>query len=244
MIPLMDSVPWRRFPALTVLLIVANFVAFVADRMGGAYHTVELPGISGSVQHQQFVGGLAERFALSPHMAMHDPRALWTSAVVALFLHSNWLHIGANMLYLWVFGANVEDVLGRLRFLLLYVAGGVLGNVAQASVAPLGEAPIVGSAGAVAAVMAAHLALFGFMDVIAFVLIPMTRMLVQVPSLLAMGFWALLQFVNAHLGGGDLLRGGGIAAVSIACGFALGLLIGATGTGAARQFLQQQRMPR
>jgi membrane associated rhomboid family serine protease len=227
MIPLHDNIPTRRFPVVSVMLIAVNVIAFLVDRLTG--HTemalVETP--RGLFQVPHFVGGLTGQYAMVPGDVTGNPAAAWLTIFTSMFLHANWLHIGGNMLYLWVFGNNVEDTLGRFRFLLFYLFCGFTAAMAQILSGPQSTVPTIGASGAVAGLMGAYLILFPNAEILSVVPIVFISALMEVPAILVIGFWALLQFVNASwLGGGGLLdRSGGVAYFAHIGGFVAGLTV-------------------
>ncbi len=224
MIPLKDYNPTRRFPVLSVILIVINVVVFIQDRLTGHYERMLIHTGRGTVATTQFVGGLTERFALVPAELIGNFTAEWVTVFTSMFLHGNWLHIGSNMLYLWIFGNNIEDTLGGPRFLFFYFACGVAAAAAQIVSDPLADIPMVGASGAVAGVMGAYLILFPQARILTLVPIFIFFTTFELPAYLIIGWWALLQFLNASwLGGGEMVRGGGVAYFAHIGGFLTGI---------------------
>lgn len=128
----------------------------------------------------------------------------------SMFLHGGWMHFLGNMLYLWVFGDNVEDWLGSLRFLLFYLVCGLLAALLQIAVHPGSPIPMIGASGAISGVLAAYLVLFPRARVLTFVPILFFFYLVRLPAMIFLGLWFLLQFFNGavSLTAGDLSMGG------------------------------------
>jgi len=227
MIPLKDNIPTRHFPIVSVALIVANLLVFLADRYTGEYVQVvqRIPGM-GYVEARQFVGGLSARYAMIPAEVTAAPTVAGLTVFTSMFLHANWLHVGGNMLSLWIFGNNVEDTLGRLRFIVFYLATGVAAAAAHILSDPSSTIPTVGASGAVAGLMGAYLILFPHARILAIVPLFVFSSLTEVPAVLVIGLWALLQFLNASLlGGSGMLRGGGVAYFAHLGGFVAGVLI-------------------
>lgn len=226
MIPLKDYNPTRSFPAVTVALILLNVWVFIKDRLTGHYEKVPIPTDAGIMKVDQFVGGLTKHFALVPAKLLAHPALEWQTVFTSMFLHGNWLHIGSNMLFLWIFGDNIEDWLGRARFLLFYFACGVAAAAAQVLSAPASTIPMVGASGAVAGVLGAYLLLFPRARVLTLIPIFIFFTTVELPAFLIIGYWALLQFVNAYwLGGGEMLHRGGVAYFAHIGGFTAGILL-------------------
>ena len=200
MIPLKDINRTRTFPAVTLLLIAVNAAVFVYQLslgpvLTGFFHQFGLvPRALLSLGYWQEAGILA---GLAP-------------LLTSMFLHGGWMHFLGNMLYLWVFGDNVEDWLGWLRFLLFYLVCGLLASLLQIAVHPGSPIPMIGASGAISGVLAAYLVLFPGARVLTFVPILFFFYLVRLPALIFLGLWFLLQFFNGavSLTAGDLSMGG------------------------------------
>ncbi|MCY3756846.1 MAG: rhomboid family intramembrane serine protease [Acidobacteria bacterium] len=202
MIPLKDINRTRTFPAVTLFLIAVNAAVFVYQLSLGSgpmltgffYEFGLVPRALLSFTYWQEAGLL---MGLAP---------LFTS----MFLHGGWMHFLGNMLYLWVFGDNVEDWLGSARFLLFYLVCGLLASLLQIAVHPGSPIPMIGASGAISGVLAAYLVLFPAARVLTFVPILFFFYLVRLPALIFLGLWFLLQFFNGavSLTAGDLSMGG------------------------------------
>ena len=146
MIPVRDLIPTRRFPVVTWALIIANVMSYLWELalVGAGYDAVVLD------------------WGLVPARLLHDPVAGLLTVLTSMFLHApeGWWHIGGNMLFLWVFGANVEDALGRWRFLGFYLLAGLAAALTQVAIEPHSMVPMVGASGAVAGVLAAYGSLY------------------------------------------------------------------------------------
>lgn len=223
MIPLKDYNPTRTYPFLTVLLIVINISLFILDVVSGHYEPVLIETPAGMVKTVQFVGGLMAAFALVPGEITTDFWGSWPTVFTSMFLHGNWLHIGSNMLYLWIFGNNIEDVLGRFRFILFYFMCGAIAAAAQIMSAPSSPIPMVGASGAVAGVMGAYLLLFPQARILTLVPLVFFFPLIEVPAYFIIGYWALLQFLSSFLSSD--VPGGGIAYFAHVGGFVAGLFL-------------------
>ncbi len=226
MIPLRDYHPTRSFPFATVMLISLNVAVFLQDRFSGHYRLVQVDTGQRIVQAREFVGGITSHFSLVPAHLLAHPLLAWPTIFTSMFLHGNWLHIGSNMLFLWVFGDNIEDSLGRFRFVTFYFLCGLAAAIAQVMSAPLSTVPMVGASGAVAGVLGAYLLLFPRNRVLTLIPIFIFFTTVEVPAWLIIGYWALLQFLNASLlEGGSMLRGGGVAYFAHIGGFVAGMIL-------------------
>jgi membrane associated rhomboid family serine protease len=140
-----------------------------------------------------------------------------------MFLHGNLFHLGSNMLFLWIFGNNIEDALGKLRFITFYGLCGLTAGLAQTLSAPTSAIPMVGASGAVAGVMGAYLVLYPHARVITLVPLFFIFTTIEVPAYLIIGYWALLQIINANWFGGGELQGG-VAYFAHIGGFLAGVL--------------------
>jgi membrane associated rhomboid family serine protease len=227
MIPLYDRNPTRRFPIVTVGLIVACFVVFAIElsvSMGAGDQALEdfitrwgaVPDkITTAIEH----GNWASKATLG----------IFTS----MFLHGGWLHILGNMLYLWIFGNNVEDRLGRIPFLLFYLAGGVAAALAQVAIAPTSPYPLVGASGAIAAALGAYIVLFPGAKILSLVFLGFFYQLLEVPALIILGFWFVLQVISGVGSLGAPTAQTGVAFFAHIGGFALGLVVGFLVRGAS-----------
>jgi membrane associated rhomboid family serine protease len=212
---------------MTVILIVINVLVFFIDRMTGRYQITLIPVGSGFYRQASiFIGGLTGQYALVPQHLTSNFAGNWITIFTSEFLHANWLHIGGNMLYLWIFGSNVEDTLGRTRFLIFYVLCGVVASAAHTFTGPQSLTPTVGASGAIAGLMGAYLVLFPRAEILTIVPIFFIGTVMDVPAVVVIGFWAVLQFINASwLGGGEMIGGGGVAYFAHIGGFFFGIAL-------------------
>jgi membrane associated rhomboid family serine protease len=193
MLPLKDDVPSRSVPFVTVGLICVNIVVFLYQA---------LLEWSGDVQTEQAVEAFILEFGAvpcrvsgwcaAPDSFPHPFATIFTS----MFLHGGLLHIAGNMLYLWIFGDNVEDTLGHGRFLAFYLISGVAAAAAQIAAAPASGMPMIGASGAVSGVLGAYLLLFPHATVLTLVTFVFFFRLVRVPAILVLGFWIVVQLLN------------------------------------------------
>ena len=189
MIPLRDAIPSQSPPAVTVLLITLNVLAFLYELSLGKALDVFI---------MQY-GAVPLRFILAGQMEEVSTVERFLPLFTSMFLHGGWLHLGGNMLYLWIFGDNVEDRLGHVRFLLFYLACGLAAALAQIYINPTSKIPMVGASGAVAGVLGAYLVLFPHARVLALIPIVFFFQIVELPALLFLGFWFLMQFLNGAI---------------------------------------------
>ena len=212
MIPLRDINPTERFAVVTVVLIALNVAVFAYELTLGEYASERFVAAFAVIPSNLFAPGPVPGFVI-PASA-----TLFTS----MFLHGGFAHIAGNMLYLWIFGNNVEDAMGRMRFALFYVLCGLFAAYAHALANRLSPIPMIGASGAVSGVLGAYLLLFPQARVVTLVFFGFYVRTVAVPALLVLGFWFVLQFLNALLASG---AGGGIAWYAHIAGFAAGMLL-------------------
>lgn len=210
MLPLRDFIPTRRFPVLTVGLIVVNIIVFAYELLAEAGGTLE----------QTFYTMGVVPFNVTHHFSP----AVALSFITAMFLHGGFMHIAGNMLYLWIFGNNVEDSMGRLRFLVFYLVSGVIASAAQVFASPNSRLPSIGASGAIAGVLGAYTVLFPHSRIQTLVFMGYFARMVQLPALLVLGFWFVLQLFNGLLAFG-VAQLGGVAWFAHIGGFVAGLLL-------------------
>ncbi|MGH7394893.1 MAG: rhomboid family intramembrane serine protease [Candidatus Methylomirabilales bacterium] len=213
MIPLRDNIPARRFPAVTIGLIAANVAVFL-------YQYLLIPE---SAQRMIFLYGLIPReltsgVPLDPHRFPAEV-TLFTS----MFFHGGLFHVGGNMLYLWIFGNNVEDAMGHARFVLFYVLSGLAAAFSQVAAGPNSAIPMVGASGAVSGVLGAYLLLYPHARVLTLITLGWFWRLVEIPALIVLGFWIVVQVANGLLTFN--FQGGGVAWFAHIGGFAAGMVL-------------------
>lgn len=209
MIPLYDDNPTRSFSFVTITLIVINVVAF--------FYELSLPApVLEQLVHQY---GLVPA-AVTQRGMLSDYGTVFTS----MFLHGGWAHLIGNMLYLWIFGNNIEDAVGHGRFIVFYLLCGSAAAAAQIVVSPLSTVPMIGASGAVSGVLGAYLLLFPRARVLILVPIWIFLRFVYVPAMLMLILWFALQLLSGLLDRGMNI-GGGVAFWAHIGGFVTGLLL-------------------
>jgi len=213
MIPTADETPRRRTPWVTWGLIVVNVLIFVYELLQGQ-------------DLEQFIMRWGAVPAYIADTANH-PMA-WLTLLTSTFLHGGWLHLIGNMLYLYIFGDNVEDRLGHLGYLVFYLSAGVLAGLAQVLTSLGSTIPGVGASGAIAGVLGAYLVMYPRAPVR--VLVPGLFLLhmARLPAIIVLGFWFILQLLNGFLslGTATMATTGGTAWFAHIGGFVVGLLMG------------------
>jgi membrane associated rhomboid family serine protease len=209
-----------------VAIIAINIVAFLADWATGHFETAlaTVPGY-GLREVHHFVGGFSDSYSMIPAHVVNNLAAAWPTVFTSMFLHANLLHVGGNMLMMWIFGNNIEDVLGRFRFLVFYLVCGCAAAAAQVLSSPDSRIPTIGASGAVAGVMGAYLVLFPRAQVRTLIFVLIFATVVDLPAIIVIGLWAAAQFANAGLLGGGEMRGGGIAYFAHVGGLVAGIAI-------------------
>ena len=222
MIPLYDRNPTRRFPIVTVSLIIACFVVFL-------YELSLTLGSRGDAALGTFFdawGAVPSKITASIGAGNYVSQAS-LGIVTSIFLHGGWLHILGNMLYLWIFGNNVEDRLGRVGFLVFYLVGGIVAALTQVWIDPQSTQPLVGASGAIAAALGAYIVLFPGARILSLVFLGFFYQLLNVPALVILGFWFVLQLMSGYASLGADTAQGGVAFFAHIGGFALGMIVGA-----------------
>jgi len=210
MLPIRDFIPTRRFPVLTVSIIVVNIMAFGYELLAEAGGTLEQTFYTMGVVPFEVTNNFGPAVALS--------------FLTSMFLHGGFMHIVGNMLYLWIFGNNVEDRMGRGRFLIFYLLTGSVASAAQVLANPNSPIPTIGASGAIAGVLGAYIVLFPHARVQTLIFLGYFARMAQLPALLVLGFWFVLQLFNGLLAFG-MTQMGGVAWFAHVGGFVAGLLL-------------------
>lgn len=204
MFPVSDVIPSRTRPYVTIGLIVLNALAFLYE-------------LQLSRPELRF---LAQSFGVVPaHFA-------WPTVLTSAFLHDGWLHLLGNMLYLWIFGDNVEDRLGRAGFLVFYLGCATVAALLQVAIHPFSTVPMIGASGAVAGVMGAYFVLYPRSRVLTAVFVVIFVDLIEIPAIFFLGIWFLMQLFSGVGSLGANAAGGGVAFWAHVGGFVAGLLVG------------------
>jgi membrane associated rhomboid family serine protease len=247
LIPIKDDIPTRRFPVLTVALIAINVVMFFGFQHAtitgqvSDQNTVEYAAIPYEITHPgQHCELLANEIACGK--GVKDKAPTWATIFLAMFMHGSLLHIGGNMLFLWIFGNNIEDSMNPFAFLVFYLAGGVVATLSQVALDPNSAIPTLGASGAIAAVLGGYALLYPRARVVTLVFIVFFVTLLRLPALVVLGLWFLFQLLDlsAQPAGG----GGGVAYLAHIGGFIFGLVtIKLFATRANDDYDRPQRLP-
>ena len=200
-IPLSDATRRPRvFPVVTALIIAVNAVVFVRELIGG--------------------DAFVTQWAVIPAAIVSGHR--WVTILTAMFMHASWTHILGNMVFLWAFGPEMEDAMGRGRYLVFYLIGGLVAMLAQVAGSPGSTVPCLGASGAIAAVMGAFLVTYPRDRIRSLLIIVVFVTIARIPAALLIGFWFLIQLVSA--GTVAKVQTGGVAYLAHVGGFTFGAL--------------------
>jgi membrane associated rhomboid family serine protease len=217
LLPIRDSVRSRTTPIVTILIIVLNVLVFMHELSLG-----------------RDVEAFIEQWALIPHEFVYWKELgggvgdidRYIPIFSSMFLHGGWAHIIGNMLYLWIFGDNIEDRLGHFKFLLFYLGCGAVAALAQTWIDPQSTLPVIGASGAVAGVLGAYFVTYPSARVLTLVPLFLWPWFVEIPALVFLGLWFVLQLISGASAIGVPVMGGGVAFWAHVGGFAAGALVG------------------
>jgi len=212
-IPLRDTIPTRTFPWVTIALIGANVAVFVYQVSLGFERADVFASVFGTVP-AAFTGRVAYPAPVLPPAA---------TLLTSMFLHGGFFHLFFNMLFLWIFGNNVEDATGHVRFLVFYLLCGVAGAAAHIGTHPDSIVKMVGASGAISGVLGAYFLLYPHARIVTLLWFGFFAQTVQIPAAVFLGFWFLAQALSWVLSGGE--GGGGVAFVAHIGGFIAGVLL-------------------
>jgi len=208
-----DRVQGGPPPFITLGLIALNVVAFLYEL-----------GQPSSAALQSFIqawGVVPREYTMARDLAPTIPVPFWTTLLTSMFLHGGWMHLGGNMLYLWIFGDNLEKVMGNVRFLLFYLACGIAAGLAHIVFSGASDVPTVGASGAISGVLGGYLVLF-----------PRNRVrvltrggIVAMPAIVVLGFWIVIQLISGMGSLGVSTDTGGVAYMAHVGGFVAGLVL-------------------
>jgi membrane associated rhomboid family serine protease len=232
-LPLKDNIPTRRFAVLTAAIIAICVVVFVGPQHGlsglSEKYVVSHAAIPYEITHPgkhcDLVPGSGGAVACEGQpgvVGKADPQpSTWLTILFAMFMHGGILHLAGNMLFLWIFGNNIEDSMSKWRFLAFYLLGGLAATAAQVAVNPDSTTPTLGASGAIAAVLGGYALLYPRARVVTLVILIIFVTVIELPALLVLGTWFLLQLLDAST---QPLAGGGVAYFAHIGGFLFGLL--------------------
>ena len=210
MIPYKDDNPTYRLPYVTIGIIISNILIFLLE-------IISPPGMEKTV----YAYGAVPQYILTfeKFQPIHPALTVFT----AMFMHGGVFHLGGNMLYLWIFGNNIEDKLGHLRFIIFYIFCGITAAYSHALIDPHSLTPMIGASGAISGILGAYLLLFPRAGVYTLIFLGFFVQVVKIPALIVIGFWAIVQFINGLVSTG-FVKQGGVAWFAHIGGFLTGLL--------------------
>jgi membrane associated rhomboid family serine protease len=216
MIPLHDDVPSRRFPIVTVTIIAINALVFI-------YQLTLSPA-----ELRQFVfeyGVIPARFTGPGGFFGELAQGGWVPLLTSMFMHGGWLHLISNMWYLWIFGDNIEDLMGYGRFIAFYLITGFIASLAHMYLNMDSQIPSIGASGAIAGVLGGYLLMFPHARVLTLVPIFFILQVIRIPALILLGFWFLIQFLSGAAAVVDARQAAGVAWWAHIGGFLAGLAL-------------------
>lgn len=213
MIPLRDNIPSRITPFVTWTFILMNcFVFYLQITAGGA------DGF------ERFI----YKWSVIPGNLFSNPAEHWHTLITATFLHGGWGHIIGNMVFLYIFGDNVEDRMGHFKYVIFYIFAGVLANLSQAMISQTSKIPLIGASGAIAGVLGSYFFFYPHSKIMTLIPLGLFSRIVEVPAFIFLGIWFLLQTLNTTVSVTAQMAAkqtsGGVAFLAHASGFIVGLL--------------------
>lgn len=211
MFPFKDDNPTRNFPLITIIFIAANIIIFILQVM--------LPA---DPRRIAFAYGAIPHFLLTFETV--QPLHPLLTVITSMFMHGSLLHLGTNMLFLWIFGNNIEDELGYTKFIIFYLLCGFAAAYAHAITNPLSTIPMIGASGAVSGILGAYLLLFPRARVHTLIFLGFFFQVVSLPAVVVIGLWIIIQFVNGLISKGAAHHGG-VAWFAHIGGFIVGIIL-------------------
>ena len=200
-------------PLVVIALVILNVLAFLFE--------LSQPSEGALQSFIQAWGVVPHEYAVRQDLPPHIPLPFWSTLFTSMFLHAGWLHLGGNMLYLWIFGDNLERVMGSARFLLFYLICGIAAGLAQILASGASNIPSLGASGAISGVLGGYLVLF-----------PRNRVrvltrggIMSVPAVLVLGLWIVIQLISGLGTFGNTAESGGVAFMAHIGGFVAGLVL-------------------
>ncbi|HEY6761887.1 MAG TPA: rhomboid family intramembrane serine protease [Baekduia sp.] len=241
MFPLKDNIPTERFPLVTVALIFINVFVYLfvqkktgIDFSGNSLNQAQLTNYA-AIPYELTHWGKECAYSSTAGVICQGQAGVtgtapsqlptWLTPFTAMFSHAGLLHLGGNMLFLWIFGNNVEDSMGRVKFIIFYLLGGLAALALQVAVGPNSTAPTLGASGAIAAVLGGYIILYPRARVLTAIFIILFFTLIEVPAMVVLAIWFVEQVLFGAWGLTDPTgSGGGVAYFAHIGGFAFGLL--------------------
>ena len=213
MIPLKTNIPTRRFPVITVLLIIANCLMYI--------HQLSLGSMGRHLIYA--LGAIPYEFTHFTNMPSYPEVAFPLTMFSSMFVHGSLFHLGGNMLYLWIFGNNVEDSMSHRGFMVFYLLCGVIAALSHILANPSSVVPMVGASGAVSGILGAYLLLYPRARILTLLFFGFFVKMVEIPAMFLLGFWIIVQLLNSTRTLGSSV--GGVAWLAHIGGFLAGIFL-------------------
>jgi membrane associated rhomboid family serine protease len=233
--PLRDNIPTDHFPVVTVILIALNCIAYFflqpktgIDFNGAGLNQQDLMHygfIPYEITHPGQHCELIQSTQVACGKGVSDPIPTWLTPFTAMFTHAGLLHLGGNMLFLWIFGNNVEDAMGPVRFVVFYLLAGLAATGLQLAFGPDSVTPNLGASGAIAGVLGAYIVTYPRAKVVTLVILIFFFTILELPATLFLGIWFVEQLFFGALTSANTVAGGGVAYWAHVGGFVAGLLL-------------------
>ena len=230
MFPISDQNLPNRGPAYVTLTIIAiNVLVFVLFQLPSDAFTYAWSAVPAEITTGRDIVGLV-RLPGGAFELGDSPEPVYLTLFSSMFMHGGWLHLGGNMLFLWIFGDNVEHAIGHVPYLAFYLVAGLVASFAQIVINTDSPIPTLGASGAISGVLGAYLVMYPGNRVLVFIF----RILTHVPAIVAIGMWAVLQFVNGFAQIAQTEETGGVAYMAHIGGFVVGVAAGIVLRGMGR----------
>lgn len=225
LLPIKDINPTVHFPAVTVSIIAVNIAVFLYELMLGPQLNQFIAAWGATPYEITHGVDLIGRYGSMPFVHAPGPRPIYLTLFSSMFMHGSFLHILGNMLYLWIFGNNIEDLLGPRKFLLFYLICGLAAAAAQIAIHPDSPIPTIGASGAVAGVLGAYFVMYPRARVLTVVFIFFFIRLIMLPASFVLIFWFVIQAFSGFTSLAAGLSGGGVAWFAHIGGFIAGFAL-------------------
>jgi len=185
MFPIYDDIPTKRFPLVTVVLIVSNALVFLLQNLFPNGHNVFV----------YYLGLIPYEISHNIEMFTSGPSLIYSAIFTSMFIHGSFIHLAGNMLFLWIFGNNVEDYFGRINFIIFYLICGIVSALSQVVTDLNSNIPIIGASGAIAGILGAYLLLYPKARVNTIIIFGFFIRIIKIPAVVVLSFWIIYQFL-------------------------------------------------
>ena len=185
MFPIYDDIPTKRFPLITVVLIISNTLVFLLQILFPNGHNVFV----------YYLGLIPYEISHNIDMFTSGPSLIYSAIFTSMFIHGSFIHLAGNMLFLWIFGNNVEDYFGRINFVIFYLICGIVSALSQVVTDLNSNIPIIGASGAIAGILGAYLVLYPKAKVNTIIIFGFFIRMIRIPAVVVLSFWIIYQFL-------------------------------------------------